>query len=331
MSETIITNASRAGGPRGPRHGGAHAAGYRGGRYWPLVGAGRVDVEGDYLAPGLIEMHTDNAEKHFEPRPGVIWPDALAAMLAHDAQLAAAGVTTVYDSVCAGYDSGKQAEIFARSIRAIDQGVAAGAFRTEHRIHIRCELTGDDLIEVISPFSGRPLVQLVSLMDHTPGQRQWRDLEAMRRYHLGTRRGISFAVSPTDRARLTALIKDRNSPQKHVWRAEIVLFSADGVGTAEIMRRTGKSKTCVWRWQERFAEEGFAGLLRDKTRPSRIPPLGPKIAERVVTLTLADPPGETTHWTPASAPARSGAFGRHTAAAAPLAAVQALQRSPVRR
>jgi len=88
--------------------------------------------------------------------------------------------------------------------------------------------------------------------------------------------GISFSVSPINRAGLTALIKDRNSPQKHVWRAEIVLLSADGVGTTEIMRRTAKSKTCVWRWQERFAEEGFAGLLRDKTRPSRIPPSVPR-------------------------------------------------------
>ena len=68
-------------------------------------------------------------------------------------------------------------------------------------------------------------------------------------------------------------------------------MSADGVGTV------GKSKTCVWRWQERFATEGFEGLLRDKTRPSRIAPLGPEIAERVVALTRADPPGETTHWT----------------------------------
>jgi len=85
------------------------------------------------------------------------------------------------------------------------------------------------------------------------------------------RTGISFIVSPTDRARLTALIGDRNSRLKHVWRAEIVLLSADCIGTVEIMRRTGKSKTCLWRWQERFAEEGVDGLLRDKTRPSRIP------------------------------------------------------------
>ena len=109
-------------------------------------------------------------------------------------------------------------------------------------------------------------------------------VSGMRMRVWGMRKGISFTVSPTDRARLTALIRDRNAPQKHVWRAEIVLLSADGIGTIEIMRRTGKSKTCVWRWQERFATQGFGGLLRDKTRPSRIPPLGPEVADRVVWL-----------------------------------------------
>jgi len=113
------------------------------------------------------------------------------------------------------------------------------------------------------------------------------------------RTGISIEVSPSDRLRLEALIRDRNAAQKHVWRARIVLLSADDVGTAEIMRRTGKSKTCVWRWQERFAQEGVDGLLRDKTRPSRIPPLGPEVAERVVALTLSAPPFEATHWTAA--------------------------------
>ena len=76
------------------------------------------------------------------------------------------------------------------------------------------------------------------------------------------RTGISITVGPSDRLRLEALVRDRNAPQKHVWRAEIVLLSADGVGTNEIKRRTGKSKTCVWRWQERFMQEGFEGLLR---------------------------------------------------------------------
>ena len=111
------------------------------------------------------------------------------------------------------------------------------------------------------------------------------------------RTGISLTVSRSDRRRLEAMAADRNAPQKHVWRAEIVLFSADGLGTNEIMRRTGKSKTCVWRWQERFAEEGFDGLLRDKTRPARIKALDDDVTERVVALTLTDPPVEATHWT----------------------------------
>jgi transposase len=113
------------------------------------------------------------------------------------------------------------------------------------------------------------------------------------------RPGTCIDLSPVDRRRLEALVGDRNAPQKHVWRARIVLLSAEGIGTNEIMRRTGKSKTCVWRWQERFVAEGYEGLLRDKTRPSRIPPLGPEVAERVVALTLRDPPAEATHWTAA--------------------------------
>src|SRR5271155_4949971 len=113
------------------------------------------------------------------------------------------------------------------------------------------------------------------------------------------RTGISITLKPADRRRLKALARDRNSPHKHVWQAEIVLLSADGIGTNEIMRRTGKSKTCVWRWQERFMEAGYDGLLHDKTRPSRIPPLGSNVTERVVALTQTDPPTEATHWTSA--------------------------------
>ena len=114
------------------------------------------------------------------------------------------------------------------------------------------------------------------------------------------RTGISFSVTPADLDRLRDLVKDRNAPQKHVWRAQIVLLSAEGAGTNAIMRETGKSKTCVWRWQERFAAEGVDGLLRDKTRPSRIPKLDPLIAERVVALTMEAPPSEATHWTGAA-------------------------------
>src|ERR1700741_1287660 len=113
------------------------------------------------------------------------------------------------------------------------------------------------------------------------------------------RTGISITLGPADRRRLKALARDRNTPHKHVWRAEIVLLSADGVGTNEIMRRTGKSKTCVWRWQERFMEGGSHRPLQDKTPPSPFPPLGSGVTERVVTLTQTAPPTEATHWTSA--------------------------------
>jgi transposase len=102
------------------------------------------------------------------------------------------------------------------------------------------------------------------------------------------------------------LIWDRNAAQKHAWRASIILLSADGAGTAAIMRQTGKSKTCVWRWQERYMAAGVDGLLRDKARPSRLAPLKPDVIERVVALTLTDPPGETTHWTAAMMATASG-------------------------
>src|SRR6478735_12586236 len=104
-------------------------------------------------------------------------------------------------------------------------------------------------------------------------------------------------LSATDRVRLAAIAADRNSPQKHVWRAQIVLLSADRLGTVEIMRRTGKAKAGVWRWQARYLEAGVDGLLRDRTRPSRIPRLATDLVERVVARTLQPPPGEATHWT----------------------------------
>jgi transposase len=113
------------------------------------------------------------------------------------------------------------------------------------------------------------------------------------------RTGIAIYVTAADRARLESVVADRNSPQKHVWRARIVLLTAAGIGTNEIKRQAEVAKTAVWRWQERFMQAGVEGLLRDKTRPSRIPPLPREKTERVVALTQTDPPGETTHWTAA--------------------------------
>ncbi|MDX2158135.1 MAG: alpha-D-ribose 1-methylphosphonate 5-triphosphate diphosphatase [Hyphomicrobiaceae bacterium] len=148
-----------------------------------------IDCQGDWVAPGLIEMHTDNLEKHYIPRPGVVWPNALAAALAHDAQMAAAGVTTVYDALCVGYERGtkvSRAEIFNELLAAICTGVAEGVFRIDHRLHFRCELSGADLVPTLKPHLSNPLLGLASLMDHTPGQRQWRDLASLKTYTMGT-------------------------------------------------------------------------------------------------------------------------------------------------
>ncbi len=110
------------------------------------------------------------------------------------------------------------------------------------------------------------------------------------------RTGVEIRLSPEERKRLEAIVASRNSPQKHVWRVRIVLLSADGIGTVEIQRRTGKAKPTIWRWQRRFMEAGVDGLLRDATRPGRKPPLAPATVERVVAMTLDGPPGEATHW-----------------------------------
>lgn len=117
---------------------------------------------------------------------------------------------------------------------------------------------------------------------------------------------ICIYVSAANRSRLEAIIKDRNSSSKAVWRAKIVLATADGHGTNEIMRRSGKSKPCVWRWQERYIDQGVDGLLRDKTRQSRKPPLAPETKLAVLTKTANETPANATHWSRATMAAAMG-------------------------
>ena len=107
---------------------------------------------------------------------------------------------------------------------------------------------------------------------------------------------ICIHVGPVNRARLEAIITDRNSSSKAVWRAEIVLATADGLGTNAIMKRTGKSKPCVWRWQERYVEEGVDGLLRHKTRPPGKKPLSAAVRRKVLAKTASEMPPDATHW-----------------------------------
>lgn len=111
------------------------------------------------------------------------------------------------------------------------------------------------------------------------------------------RNGISITLDDADRQRLSALVANYNTPQKHVWRARIILLSADGVGTSAIMTETGTAKTTVWRWQARFMEEGVEGLLRDRTRPPGQTPVADAKTAALVAMTLKPPPFEATHWT----------------------------------
>jgi transposase len=113
----------------------------------------------------------------------------------------------------------------------------------------------------------------------------------------GMRNDVEVRLGRGDRKRLEAVLADRNSPQKHVWRARIILATAEGCGTTEVMRRAGVSKPCVWRWQRRFMEAGVDGLLRDKTRKPGKAPVPDPVVTRLIARTLGDPPGETTHWT----------------------------------
>jgi alpha-D-ribose 1-methylphosphonate 5-triphosphate diphosphatase len=144
-----------------------------------------LDFEGDYLLPGLVEIHTDNIEKHFLPRSGVRWPTSLTSIMAHDTHMVGAGITTVLDAVSAGEFSAKRMrrEIFAATLEALAQAGRNGLLRAEHLLHIRCELADKAVVEMFASVMDHELLRLVSIMDHTPGQRQWSDLEKYRSFH----------------------------------------------------------------------------------------------------------------------------------------------------
>ena len=148
----------------------------------PAAPPGALDCEGDYLLPGLVELHTDNIEKHFQPRAQVFW-DAISSAVAHDGQIATSGITTVYDSLCLGLT--EKGELRAAHVGPIIQGIvdarAAGMLRADHRIHLRCEVIGEQVLNQLSDYDDNDLIGLVSLMDHAPGQRQTADIEIWRR------------------------------------------------------------------------------------------------------------------------------------------------------
>lgn len=147
---------------------------------------GAIDLDGDWLLPGLVEVHTDNLERHVMPRPKVTFP-MRAAVQAHDAELACAGITTVLDAIGVGdpYGDGFRSRDQSALLGVLDQLESASALRCQHLIHVRCELPAPNAQELFEPFAGHPRLRLISLMDHTPGQRQWTDVEQARIYYTG--------------------------------------------------------------------------------------------------------------------------------------------------
>lgn len=155
------------------------------------VPPGAIDCAGDLVMPGLVELHTDNLERHMAPRPSVDWPHD-AAILAHDAELAGVGITTVFDALRVGsvvsratLDMGRYARAVADEIIALRR---AGALRISHGLHLRAEICSETLVEEMAAFGPEDGIGIVSLMDHTPGQRQFRDIDKLRVYHVGKNR-----------------------------------------------------------------------------------------------------------------------------------------------
>lgn len=145
-----------------------------------------LDLGGDYLLPGLVELHTDNLEKYMSPRPGVDWPST-SAVLTHDAQIVSAGITTVFDALAIGdiNPRGKRMQQLPAMLEAIARASAAGHTRADHLLHLRCELCHPDSLAVFRDLVEHPLVQLVSVMDHSPGQRQFAKEDKYREYYMG--------------------------------------------------------------------------------------------------------------------------------------------------
>ena len=157
------------------------------------VPAGAIDCNGDLLMPGLIELHTDNLERHIEPRPKVNWPHA-AAIIAHDAELASVGITTVFDALRVGSVVSNSKANYGEYARALADEILGlrdeGALKISHFLHLRAEVCSETLIDELAKFGPEDRIGIVSLMDHTPGARQFRDMSKLKDYYVG-KHGIS--------------------------------------------------------------------------------------------------------------------------------------------
>ena len=158
------------------------------------VPTGALDCAGDLVIPGLVELHTDNVERHIEPRPEVDWPH-LPALIAHDAELASTGITTVFDAMRVGSihsSKGRYTDYARKLADELLEARAQGYFKISHFLHLRAEICSETLLEELEAFGASDRVGIVSLMDHTPGQRQFRDLTALKTY-VAKKRGINDA------------------------------------------------------------------------------------------------------------------------------------------
>ncbi len=181
------------------------------------------DLEGDYLIPGLVELHTDHLESHYSPRPGVRWLK-MAAIQAHDAQIATAGITTVFDCLRMGSDEdgGFETGEMREMADALALAAKENRLRADHRIHLRCEVSTDNVLEHFQEFENDPQVGLVSLMDHAPGQRQFQTMDQYTLYYK-TKRGLSDEAFAAFVARQKALSDKYAGPH----RTEIVRACAE--------------------------------------------------------------------------------------------------------
>lgn len=149
------------------------------------------DIEGDYLIPGIVELHTDHLETHYAPRPGVRW-NLKAAIQSHDAQIAASGITTVFDCLRMGTGSSDdfQDGEMRKMAEALSEAGRENRLRAEHFIHLRCEVSAANVVQQFEEFDAVPEVRLVSLMDHAPGQRQFQTMDQYTLYYK-TKRGLT--------------------------------------------------------------------------------------------------------------------------------------------
>ena len=205
------------------------------------VVSGAIDCEGDYLAPGLIELHTDNLERHMQPRPAVHWPSQ-AAIINHDAELASTGITTVFDAMRIGSIKSDAKSSYSQYAREASRVLldlrGAGALRISHFLHLRAEACSETLEEEFAEFGPDDRIGLVSLMDHTPGQRQFRDMTQLRGYLSGKYR-MGEAQIEAHLARQTAVGEKHGAAHKllAVRRATemgAILASHDDTTTAHV-------------------------------------------------------------------------------------------------